>query len=169
MDCRTNSSSTASPTGAANDPAIDKTILARVVDSYRRIRNTLRFLLANIGDFEATRHTVTDADLLDWMFRRDLEAGHIESPLDVADVWPSSYSANTNEILWAARLLPFRKRSTLADEEVEQAALRADFANLEAPAWGRFGGVLGNTTVNIFRCHGRSLMSHSPRKQPFDG
>ena len=37
------------------------------------------------------------------MFRPDIEAGHIESPLDVADVWPSSYSANTNEILWAAK------------------------------------------------------------------
>jgi predicted nucleotide-binding protein (sugar kinase/HSP70/actin superfamily) len=45
----------------------------------------------------------TDEDLLDWMFRPDLEAGHIESPLDIADVWPSSYSANTNEILWGAK------------------------------------------------------------------
>ncbi len=45
----------------------------------------------------------TDADLLDWMFREDVDAGHIKSPLDIADVWPSSYSANTNEILWAAK------------------------------------------------------------------
>ena len=37
------------------------------------------------------------------MFRADVDAGHIESPLDIADVWPSSYSANTNEILWAAK------------------------------------------------------------------
>jgi predicted nucleotide-binding protein (sugar kinase/HSP70/actin superfamily) len=45
----------------------------------------------------------TDADLLEWMFRADLDSGHIKSPLDIADVWPSSYSANTNEILWAAK------------------------------------------------------------------
>jgi predicted nucleotide-binding protein (sugar kinase/HSP70/actin superfamily) len=45
----------------------------------------------------------TDADLVDWMFRPDIDAGHIRSPLDIADVWPSSYSANTNEILWAAK------------------------------------------------------------------
>ena len=45
----------------------------------------------------------TDADILEWMFRADVDAGHIESPLDIADVWPSSYSANTNEILWAAK------------------------------------------------------------------
>jgi predicted nucleotide-binding protein (sugar kinase/HSP70/actin superfamily) len=50
-----------------------------------------------------TQYLPTDADLLDWMFRPDLDAGHIKSPFDIADVWPSSYSANTNEILWAAK------------------------------------------------------------------
>ena len=50
-----------------------------------------------------TQYLPTDADLLDWMFSQDIEAGHIKSPFDLADVWPSSYSANTNEILWAAK------------------------------------------------------------------
>jgi predicted nucleotide-binding protein (sugar kinase/HSP70/actin superfamily) len=50
-----------------------------------------------------TQYLPTDADLLEWMFRADIEAGHIKSPMDIADVWPSSYSANTNEILWAAK------------------------------------------------------------------
>lgn len=50
-----------------------------------------------------TQYLPTDADLLDWMFREDIDAGHTKSPLDIADVWPSSYSANTNEILWAAK------------------------------------------------------------------
>ncbi|HZP93627.1 MAG TPA: acyl-CoA dehydratase activase-related protein [Burkholderiales bacterium] len=45
----------------------------------------------------------TDADLLDWMFGPDIAAGHIKSPFDIQDVWPSSYSANTNEILWGAK------------------------------------------------------------------
>ncbi len=45
-------------TDYAGDPPIDKKILARVVDSYRRIRNTLRFLLANVADFDATRDAV---------------------------------------------------------------------------------------------------------------
>jgi len=44
-----------------------------------------------------------DAGLLDWMFGPDIGAGHIASPLDIRDVWPSSYSANTNEILWGAK------------------------------------------------------------------
>lgn len=50
-----------------------------------------------------TQYLPTDADILEWMFRGDIDAGHIKSPFDLADVWPSSYSANTNEILWAAK------------------------------------------------------------------
>ena len=46
----------------------------------------------------------TDPDLLDWIFQPELDAGSIRSPFDISDVWPSSYSANTNEILWGAKL-----------------------------------------------------------------
>jgi isoleucyl-tRNA synthetase len=35
---------------------ISNEILKRVVESYRRIRNTLRFLLANLDDFDPARH-----------------------------------------------------------------------------------------------------------------
>jgi predicted nucleotide-binding protein (sugar kinase/HSP70/actin superfamily) len=45
-----------------------------------------------------------DDDLLDWLFGEEVRAGLIKSPLDIADVWPSSYSANTNEILWGAKV-----------------------------------------------------------------
>jgi predicted nucleotide-binding protein (sugar kinase/HSP70/actin superfamily) len=45
----------------------------------------------------------TDEDLLQWMFGAEIAAGRIKSPFDIADVWPSSYSANTNEILWGAK------------------------------------------------------------------
>jgi isoleucyl-tRNA synthetase len=45
-------------TDYSGDLAIDQKILARVVDGYRRIRNTLRFLLANTSDFDATRDAV---------------------------------------------------------------------------------------------------------------
>jgi predicted nucleotide-binding protein (sugar kinase/HSP70/actin superfamily) len=46
----------------------------------------------------------TDPDLLDWIFRADLAEGIIKHPFDIDDVWPSSYSANTNEILWGAKI-----------------------------------------------------------------
>jgi predicted nucleotide-binding protein (sugar kinase/HSP70/actin superfamily) len=44
-----------------------------------------------------------DTDLMDWAFGEDVRAGHIRSPFDIRDVWPSSYSSNTNEILWGAK------------------------------------------------------------------
>jgi predicted nucleotide-binding protein (sugar kinase/HSP70/actin superfamily) len=44
-----------------------------------------------------------DDDLLDWMFGEEVRRGDIRSPLDIHDVWPSSYSGNTNEILWGAK------------------------------------------------------------------
>ncbi|HEY7253293.1 MAG TPA: acyl-CoA dehydratase activase-related protein [Methylomirabilota bacterium] len=45
-----------------------------------------------------------DSDLMQWAFGPDLRAGHIKSPFDIRDVWPSSYSSNTNEILWGAKV-----------------------------------------------------------------
>jgi predicted nucleotide-binding protein (sugar kinase/HSP70/actin superfamily) len=45
-----------------------------------------------------------DDDLMQWIFAEDLRSGAIRSPLDIDDVWPSSYSANTNEILWGAKV-----------------------------------------------------------------
>jgi len=42
---------------------ISSEILKRVVESYRRIRNTLRFLLANTSDFDAAKHAVPVAQM----------------------------------------------------------------------------------------------------------
>jgi len=50
-----------------------------------------------------TQYFPTDPDLLDWIFADDLASGRIHSHFDISDVWPSSYSANTNEILWGAK------------------------------------------------------------------
>ena len=52
-------------TDYSGDLAIDDKILARVVDAYRRIRNTLRFLLANVSDFDPVQDRVADAELLE--------------------------------------------------------------------------------------------------------
>jgi isoleucyl-tRNA synthetase len=52
-------------TDYSGDLSIDDKILARVVDSYRRIRNTLRFLLANTADFDAAQHAVPLAQMLE--------------------------------------------------------------------------------------------------------
>jgi len=49
----------------SGDIAGDDKILARVVDAYRRIRNTLRFLLANTSDFDAANDAVPLARMLE--------------------------------------------------------------------------------------------------------
>jgi isoleucyl-tRNA synthetase len=49
----------------SGDIAGDDKILARVVDAYRRIRNTLRFLLANTSDFDPATEAVPFAELLE--------------------------------------------------------------------------------------------------------
>ena len=49
----------------SGDIAGDDKILARVVDAYRRIRNTLRFLLANTSDFDPAKDAVAPAQMLE--------------------------------------------------------------------------------------------------------
>lgn len=45
-------------TDYSGELSISDEILKRVVESYRRIRNTLKFLLANLSDFDPARHTM---------------------------------------------------------------------------------------------------------------
>jgi isoleucyl-tRNA synthetase len=52
-------------TDYSGDLGIDEKILARVVDSYRRIRNTLRFLMANVSDFDPAKDAVPFDELLE--------------------------------------------------------------------------------------------------------
>ena len=40
---------------------------------------------------------------MNWMFEEDLRAKRIKTPFDIHDVWTSSYSSNTNEIMWGAK------------------------------------------------------------------
>ncbi|MBL0208076.1 MAG: isoleucine--tRNA ligase [Propionivibrio sp.] len=47
-------------TDYSGELSISDEILKRVVESYRRMRNTLRFLLANISDFDAEDHANSD-------------------------------------------------------------------------------------------------------------
>jgi len=52
-------------TDYSGDLNIDEKILARVVDTYRRVRNTLKFLLANTSDFDIAKDAVSLADMLE--------------------------------------------------------------------------------------------------------
>jgi isoleucyl-tRNA synthetase len=52
-------------TDYSGDLSIDDKILARVVDIYRRIRNTLKFLLANTSDFDPAVDAVPLGEMLE--------------------------------------------------------------------------------------------------------
>ncbi|HEV2500959.1 MAG TPA: BadF/BadG/BcrA/BcrD ATPase family protein [Terriglobia bacterium] len=44
-----------------------------------------------------------DDDILMPLFKEDIEAGLIEHPCDIRDVWKNSYSENTSQKVWAAK------------------------------------------------------------------
>ncbi|WP_026689978.1 isoleucine--tRNA ligase [Alteribacter aurantiacus] len=46
-----------------SDVRVSDNILKQVAEVYRKIRNTFRFLLGNLHDFDPTQHTVSEADL----------------------------------------------------------------------------------------------------------
>ena len=52
-------------TDYSGELAISNEILKRVVESYRRIRNTLRFLLANTSDFDPAHHAVPASEMVE--------------------------------------------------------------------------------------------------------
>jgi isoleucyl-tRNA synthetase len=52
-------------TDYSGDLSIDDKILARVVDTYRRVRNTLKFLMANVSDFDPAKDAVPVDQLLE--------------------------------------------------------------------------------------------------------
>lgn len=52
-------------TDYSGELSISDEILKRVVEGYRRIRNTLRFLLANLADFDASTDVIDAKDLLE--------------------------------------------------------------------------------------------------------
>ncbi|MFZ3203462.1 MAG: isoleucine--tRNA ligase, partial [Pseudomonas sp.] len=53
-----------SSTDYSGEMAVSKVILQRSADSYRRIRNTARFLLANLSGFDPAQHVLPAADML---------------------------------------------------------------------------------------------------------
>ena len=76
-------------TDYSGELSISKEILKRVVESYRRIRNTLRFLLANLADFDPARDGLPMADWLEidryaWVMTHDLQRALAASASDAA-------------------------------------------------------------------------------------
>ena len=78
---------------------ISSEILKRVVESYRRMRNTLRFLLANLADFDPARDALPVDDWLEidryaWVMTHDLQESLVPSaPGSAGAAAPGHYGA----------------------------------------------------------------------------
>jgi isoleucyl-tRNA synthetase len=157
-------------TDYSGDLNIDDKILARVVDAYRRIRNTLRFLLANVSDFNPATDAVPADQLLEidrWALARAAELqADILRHFDVYEFHPvvSKLQVYCSEDLGAFYLdvLKDRLYTTAAGSlarrsaqtalwQITQAMLRwmAPFLSFTAEeAWAVFAG--GKSQGSIF-------------------
>jgi isoleucyl-tRNA synthetase len=72
-------------TDYSGDLNIDDKILARVVDTYRRVRNTLKFLLANVSDFDPAKDAVPFASMLEVDRYAISRAARLQ--IDIAGQW----------------------------------------------------------------------------------
>ena len=99
-------------TDYSGELSISKEILKRVVESYRRIRNTLRFLLANLADFDLARDVMPvdewlEIDRYAWVMTRDLQSGLAPSELGVASPSSPGHFGNYEFHLVAQKLQTF--------------------------------------------------------------
>jgi isoleucyl-tRNA synthetase len=80
-------------TDYSGELSISKEILKRVVESYRRMRNTLRFLLANLADFDFRRDALPidewlEIDRYAWVMMHDLQQSIIGNGAGEAAHYP---------------------------------------------------------------------------------
>ena len=99
-------------TDYSGELSISKEILKRVVESYRRIRNTLRFLLANLADFDITRDALPidqwlEIDRYAWVMTHDLQAALTPSEPGVREPQAPGHYGNYEFHQVAQRLQSF--------------------------------------------------------------
>jgi isoleucyl-tRNA synthetase len=91
---------------------ISNEILKRVVEAYRRIRNTLRFLLANLADYDPARDALPIGDWLEidryaWVMSSDLQSALTPSENGVKDPESAGHYGAYEFHLVAQRLQSF--------------------------------------------------------------
>jgi isoleucyl-tRNA synthetase len=99
-------------TDYSGELSISREILNRVVEAYRRIRNTLRFLLANLADFDPARDALPVDDWLEidryaWVMTRDLQRELAASAQSTAEAQSAGHYGNYEFHLVAQKLQNF--------------------------------------------------------------
>jgi predicted nucleotide-binding protein (sugar kinase/HSP70/actin superfamily) len=85
----------------------------------------------------------TDDGLLDDLFGAEIEAGLLADPLEITDVWQPSFSANTNDKLWAAKFTA--RHPNLVALEVSSFK-----CGLDAPIFAAVEAIIGHSRTPYF-------------------
>jgi isoleucyl-tRNA synthetase len=115
------------------DVRISNEILKRVVDAYRKVRNTLRFLIANLSDFDPSGAAVADAATLHPLDRAALARVRTAIAESRAEAEAARYHAAAGRLIdlcttdLSAIYLDFRKDAlyTLAEGDPERRSTQA--------------------------------------------
>jgi hypothetical protein len=78
-------------------------------------------------------------------FKEDMDAGRIDSPLEVTDVWPENYSANSVQKVWAAKFAARHPNVVVLD-------LSSFKCGHDAPTYGLMDSIIGAARPRTRRC-----------------
>lgn len=87
-----------------------------------------------------------DKEWLSRFFKEDLEKGLIQSPLDINDVWPENYSANSAMKVWAAKFAARHPNVVLLD-------LSSFKCGHDAPTYGIIDRIVEKSAVPYSALH----------------
>jgi predicted nucleotide-binding protein (sugar kinase/HSP70/actin superfamily) len=85
----------------------------------------------------------------DWLYRffeNDIKAGRIETPLEVQDVWPENYSANSVQKVWAAKFASRHPNVVVLD-------LSSFKCGHDAPTYGLIDSVISASATPYSALH----------------
>ncbi|MFK7987795.1 MAG: BadF/BadG/BcrA/BcrD ATPase family protein [Sandaracinaceae bacterium] len=87
-----------------------------------------------------------DPEYLTRFFQEDLDAGLIQSPLDINDVWPENYSANSAQKVWAVKFAARHPNVVLLD-------LSSFKCGHDAPTFGIIDRIVEKSAVPYSALH----------------
>jgi predicted nucleotide-binding protein (sugar kinase/HSP70/actin superfamily) len=79
-------------------------------------------------------------------FQSDIEAGRIETPLEVSDVWPENYSANSVQKVWSAKFAARHPNTVVLD-------LSSFKCGHDAPTYGLIDSVISASATPYSALH----------------
>src|SRR5205807_4518153 len=87
-----------------------------------------------------------DPKWLERFFEEDIKAGRIEGPLEVQDVWPENYSANSVQKVWAAKFAARHPNVVVLD-------LSSFKCGHDAPTYGLIDNIISSSRTPYSALH----------------